>query len=77
MVQGQPEEEDHEPSILTTAGWGDSHCHPRYERHINRRIVIQANLGIKSETLSKNITSSKRGGGVAQVVSTYLPSMKS
>jgi hypothetical protein len=46
-------------------------CHPTYTRNMNRRIAVQAGLGINGETLSKKIPKAKRTGNIAQV---WLPS---
>jgi hypothetical protein len=42
-------------------------CHPSYTGYINRRVRVQASLGIKQNSISKT-TNAERAGGRAQVV---------
>jgi hypothetical protein len=49
-----------------------STCHPSYMESVNRRIVVQASLGIKVRPYSKN-NKAKKAGSVAKVVE-CLPS---
>jgi hypothetical protein len=40
-------------------------CHPSYARSINRRITVEASLGIKKARTYSEITKAKRGGDMA------------
>jgi hypothetical protein len=48
-------------------------CHFNYTENINRRVTVQARLGIKSETLLQKMPEAQRAGGLDQVVE-HLPS---
>jgi hypothetical protein len=48
-------------------------CHPRHVVNVNRRITVQANLGINARPYSK-IPKAQRAMGVTQVVE-HQPSM--
>jgi hypothetical protein len=49
VVRGQPRPKVHKTPTSTNKELGVEarSCHPSYERRINWRIVVQANLGIK------------------------------
>jgi hypothetical protein len=56
---------------ISTKGWVQWHMPVITWGSTNKRILVQASLGVKQDLISKTVNS-KRAGGAAQVVE-YLP----